>query len=131
MRILIDCNVLLDVMDKRQPHYPHSAAVFNACESGLAGAIAWHSVANAYYLSEDKTAAKTFFHAMLAFLQIVGGDTARLQRALTLPMTDFEDALQAVLAEQFQADYIVTRNTDDFKRSPVPALTPQKFLATA
>lgn len=33
-------------------------------------------------------------------------------------------------AEEIKADFIVTRNTDDFKNSMVPAITPAAFLKT-
>lgn len=41
---------------------------------------------------------------------------------------DFEDCLQDECALQNHADYIITRNTDDFKNSSVPAITPADFL---
>ena len=50
-------------------------------------------------------------------------------RALALSMTDFEDAIQAAHAESCGAHLIVTRNTADFANSPVPAMTPEDFLA--
>ena len=43
-------------------------------------------------------------------------------------MRDFEDGLQAVAAEAVGAQVIVTRNTADFRRSPIPAVTPAEFL---
>lgn len=41
----------------------------------------------------------------------------------TLP-ADFEDCLQDECATQNHADYIITRNTDDFSNSNIPASTP-------
>ena len=41
---------------------------------------------------------------------------------------DFEDCLQDECAAQSHADYIITRNTDDFSNSNVPAITPSDFL---
>lgn len=43
-------------------------------------------------------------------------------------MSDFEDALQVAAALAANADFIVTRNLQDFRRSPLPALTPPQFL---
>ncbi|GHU52401.1 hypothetical protein FACS1894200_12960 [Spirochaetia bacterium] len=40
-----------------------------------------------------------------------------------------EDSLLAVCAMKWNADYIITRNIDDFTASPVPAITPEEFLA--
>jgi len=50
------------------------------------------------------------------------------RRALSLPMRDFEDALQAVAAESVGAQAVITRNAADYRRSPVPAVSPAEFL---
>jgi len=51
-----------------------------------------------------------------------------LIRAAELEFSDYEDALQSVCALRVKADYIVTRNTKDFKNSPVPAITPSELF---
>jgi hypothetical protein len=43
-------------------------------------------------------------------------------------MDDYEDALLACCARNWEAGCIVTRNTKDFANSPVRALTPEDFL---
>jgi hypothetical protein len=43
-------------------------------------------------------------------------------------MRDFEDALQAVAAESVGAQAVITRNAADYRRSPVPAVSPAEFL---
>jgi hypothetical protein len=43
-------------------------------------------------------------------------------------MSNFEDALQAAAALAWSADHIVTRNLSDYRKSPVPAVTPKAFL---
>jgi hypothetical protein len=42
-------------------------------------------------------------------------------------MNDFEDALVSAIARRCHIDYIVTRNTRDYRESPVRALSPQAF----
>ena len=42
---------------------------------------------------------------------------------------DFEDCLQDECAREIDADYIITRNTGDFKVSKVPAIEPEQFVA--
>ena len=49
-------------------------------------------------------------------------------RALQLPMKDLEDAMQAAAALAWEADYIVTRNLVDYRKSPIPAIGPKDFL---
>ena len=41
---------------------------------------------------------------------------------------DYEDAIQCAQAERAGAEYIVTRNLQDFAKSETPALTPQELL---
>jgi hypothetical protein len=43
-------------------------------------------------------------------------------------MSDFEDALQAAAALAFGARCIVTRNTSDYRRSPVLAIAPAELI---
>jgi predicted nucleic acid-binding protein len=45
-------------------------------------------------------------------------------------LKDFEDALQLSAAICSTADIVITRNTTDFKNSPIPVMTPEEFLAT-
>ena len=41
---------------------------------------------------------------------------------------DFEDCIQTKCAKTAQADYIITRNPDDFKLSEVAVLTPKVLI---
>lgn len=52
-----------------------------------------------------------------------------MRRALTLGLTDLEDAMQASAAIRFGAQMIVTRNLKDFTRSPVKAITPAQLTS--
>ena len=130
MKILIDCDVLLDVMAGREKFLADSGRVLDLCETGkIHGAIAWHTLANAYYLADDGKKALKFFEDLLSFVEAVGGDTGAAQAAIRSGLPDFEDALQSVCAAKFGADYIVTRNVKDYKLSRIKAVSPSEFLA--
>ena len=51
-----------------------------------------------------------------------------LKNALNSSWKDFEDAVQHESSIQIGADYLVTRNTDDFKSSMVRIISPSEFL---
>jgi hypothetical protein len=51
-----------------------------------------------------------------------------INAALLLPIGDFEDAVIVSAARREKADYIITRNEADFEKSPVPAISPARFL---
>ena len=53
---------------------------------------------------------------------------AHAKHALTLPINDFEDAMQAAAAVEAGVDFIVTRNVADYVNSPIPAHRPAAFL---
>ena len=44
---------------------------------------------------------------------------------------DLEDSMQHGSALSADVDYIITRDTDDFKNCAVPAITPEQFLLIA
>ena len=129
MKILLDCDVLLDVMAGRGKFLADSARVFDACETGkIHGAIAWHTLANAYYLADDGKQALKFFDDLLSFVEVVGGDTEAARAAIRSGFADFEDALQSVCAAKFGADFILTRNVKDYRQSRIKAIAPADFI---
>ena len=44
-------------------------------------------------------------------------------------LVDIEDCLQDECAKDFDADYLVTRNLDDFKNGKIKAVDPGEFLS--
>jgi hypothetical protein len=71
---------------------------------------------------------REFIRGLLAWAQVASTGTADAAAALDLPMPDLEGAMQAAAAMACGAQFIVTRNERDFKRSPVPAIGPEAFL---
>jgi predicted nucleic acid-binding protein len=129
VKILLDCDVLLDVMAGREKFLAGSARVLDTCETGeIHGAIAWHTLANAYYLADDGKKALKFFEDLLSFIEVAGGDTNLALEAIRAGFADFEDALQSVCARKFEADFIITRNVKDYKLSAVRAMSPSDFV---
>ena len=62
-------------------------------------------------------------------LQVTGASHDRVCDAISRgEFSDFEDCLQDECAQEVSADFIVTRNVDDFKHSRVKAITPEEFL---
>jgi len=125
MRVLIDTDVILDVALAREPHVAASLAVLEWAEKGGEAAVAWHSFANCGYLLKS---GRRFLRNLLDLVEVasVGSDDAKV--AMGLPMADLEDAFQAASALAWKADLIVTRNLRDYRKSPVPAVSPGDFM---
>ncbi|MGH8093797.1 MAG: PIN domain-containing protein [Chthoniobacterales bacterium] len=103
-----------------------SANVLRWAEAEGEAAVAWHSLPNCAYLLKDS--GRAYLDRLLRIVEVAPVTTADALRALTLPMPDVEDAFQAAAALACGADFIVSRNTADYRRSPVPAVTPAVFL---
>lgn len=125
MKILIDTDVLLAIALARQPHLEASAEVLRWAEAGGDAAVAWHSLTNCAYLLKG---GRTFLKGLVQIVGVaeVGRNDATI--ALDLPMSDLEDAFQVAAALARGSDFIVTRNLADFRKSPVPAISPAEFL---
>ncbi len=132
-RVLIDVNVVLDVLQRREPHYMLSAQLLARAELGLVeGALAAHTWTTLYYLVSrggSSEQARTTLSDLLKFLAVAPVDQAVMQDALSLPYRDLEDAVQMAAAVHYGAQYVVTRNVQDYVAGPLPALSPAEFLA--
>ena len=132
MKAMFDLNVLLDVLQARQPWMRASGELCaKAVRGDIEGLVASHAVTTLHYVlrkhAGQEVAAKDI-DWLLAFFTVVPADKAVFLRARALPMGDFEDAVVAASAESAHCDVVLTRNLSDFAKSPVPALSPEEAL---
>ncbi|KAA3643919.1 MAG: PIN domain-containing protein [Chloroflexi bacterium] len=132
--VLFDLNVILDVLQKREPFYEASAQLLAYAETGkLQGFLAAHSITTLFYLlDKDKSSreARTVLTALLQILRIAAVDQATIEQALNLEYKDFEDAVTMMAAIQCKAEYLLTRNEKDFQPALLPVVKPVDLLGT-
>lgn len=130
--ILLDLNVVLDVLQKREPHYTASAAVMGRVTDGhVTACLPAHAFTTLHYLMsrhQSKTAASRVVDWLLRYFDVAGTTRRELEIARALDWPDFEDTVVAAAAQSSSCTCIVTRNVRDFRESPVPALTPEEHL---
>ena len=120
-RILLDTNVILDFLLKRELNYEHSQTVVKEIVNGnVQGYITASMVTDIFYILQ-KTNGKTFAFDSLVDLLIIL-DVLTVYRddvysVLYSGWDDFEDALQAQVAIRSGMDAIVTRNIKDYKKA--------------
>ncbi len=133
LKVLIDLNLILDTLQKWEPFYAASARVLACAETGLIeGVVAAHTMTTLFYLiAKDQSAenARVAITELLQFLSVATVDHTTIEQALNLPYQDYEDAVQMMAAVQDGAQYLVTRNVQDYKAGPLPALQPVELLA--
>ncbi len=132
MRLLIDGNVILDVLQNRNPHYADSAKIWKMCETDLAeGHISSLTFADLVYIMRkelDVDKVSDVFGKLSLIFNFEDLKESDIKSAVEQKWGDFEDAICAVTAKRIRADYIITRNVRDFKNSIVTAVTPTEFL---
>lgn len=132
MKLMFDLNVLLDVVQKRQPHYRASAEILNIALKDQCGVAPAHALTTLHYLITkyaDKAMADEFLDWLLLKFSIAATSKETFLLALQFKMPDFEDAVVSANAQEQGCEYIITRNRKDFKNSRVQALTPAEYLA--
>jgi len=133
MNVLIDTNVVLDAMLSRSPFAEAAQKLFiMAAEEEINGYVTASSITDIYYLlhrylHDNERCRQEIFKLIKIFsiLDVTGSDC---EKALELPMADYEDALIAACARRGKMECIITRNVKDFGDSPVKAVLPDDFL---
>jgi predicted nucleic acid-binding protein len=134
LKVIIDLNVVLDVLQEREPFYEASVSLLAAVETGkVEGYLAAHSVTTLFYLiqkSKSSADARAMITNLLQFLKVAPVDQSTIEQSLNLDYRDFEDAVQMITAIQCKADYLITRNIKDYKPALLPVIQPVDFLGT-
>jgi predicted nucleic acid-binding protein len=131
--IFLDTNVLIDFLADRKPFSIEAAKLLNYSFKKKTNIyISAVSYNNIYYIIRQ-----SFSHVetikMLTELNewtdIVDVSKDIINKSLKSDFKDFEDAIQYNCAKSLnKIDFIVTRNTKDFKTSLLPILSPKEAL---
>jgi len=134
LSVLEDINVILDVLQKREPFYAASAGVLAILETGAAqGFVAAHTITTLFYLiqkGKNSSEARATITNLLQFLKVASVTQETIEQALNLEFRDFEDAVQMISAVQYKVDFLITRNVKDYKAALLPIMQPIDFLET-
>jgi predicted nucleic acid-binding protein len=132
IKILIDLNIILDFLNKRNFHV-EAAQLINMCvEKKISGYICAHEVTTlSYFLlkeQKDRTKVINTITALLDIFNVIPVDETILRDSIISPISDYEDAVIEVSSMKSNIDFIISRNISDFKSSRIPTYTPEQFL---
>ena len=129
MRVLIDTNIVLDLLQERKPFVENAARLFERVDTGeIEGLIAATTITNIYYIvrrAAGRVAAQGAIAQVLVDLTICTVDLEILEQAHALDFEDFEDAVQYACAVVHRVDAIVTRDVAGFANSEIPVVLPE------
>jgi predicted nucleic acid-binding protein len=131
-KIYFDNDVILDVSIKREMDITDSVKLLNFVEDGeYKGFTSSVIFTNTYYIQrklKDHDTAIHFLKKLRLIVTVLNVDDLIIQKALESGWNDFEDAAQYFTAIHNKIDFIITRNTEDYKKSIIPIYTPTEFL---
>ncbi len=131
-RILVDTNIVLDLLSKREGFYKEAQELFTlADQSKVKLYISSLTLANTHYLltrNHKLDEARKILIKFKVLVTVLSMDDKILELALISDFKDFEDAIQYHTALENELDLIITRNKKDFKTSALPVLTAKEYL---
>ena len=139
MRIILDTNVLLDILQNRMPWAKDAVVIFRAIAGNkVEGCITAKQIADLYFFvrkmfkGEENSDAKArqVISRLMGLLEPIDTLGIDCQNALGINNSDFEDAILIASAIREKVDCIITRNTDHFTDSSVPVYSPDTFVST-
>ena len=133
MRVFLDANVLVAVLNREYPHYDAAARSLSLADrDGFELLVSALSLGIAFYFSEKKSGrkeARRKMELLLEKLQVSPCGEAEARAAmLEKKADDFEDALQFESARSASSDVILSHNPADYHFSSIPVLRPEEFL---
>ncbi len=130
--ILIDTNIILDFYLSRNPFDKSASMLLSNCTTKIKGFVTIASISTIYYiLRKVGTHQKviTNLKKLMTLVNILNADNKIVTNALNSNFKDFKDALQYYsCTENTKIDYIITRNSKDFRESKIPVYSPESFL---
>ena len=133
MKAIVDTCVVIDFLQRREPFSASALTVFQAAASEqFDGCITAKSATDIYYLthrcthSDSKT--RDILNSLLSVVSMLDSTAVDVFHALSSETSDFEDAVMIETAVRSKVDCIITRNTKDYQKSPIPVYTPDEFL---
>ena len=133
IRALLDTNIILDALFARESFGEQAAAIWKAHEDErFTGYLCAITPVNIFYIARkqvQRRQALRMMNDLMDTFEISPVNREILRAALQLETRDFEDAVQIASAQADELDFIITRDVEDYKNSPVKILAPMEFMA--
>ena len=137
MRVLLDTNVIIDVLQNREPWCISGKAIFlSVARKEFSGCITAKEAADIHFFAKKQfkgeenvdNKARQILIKLFSLFEIIDTTESDCKNALSFPNNDYEDAIMIETALRSGVDCIITRNTEHFSESPVKIYTPDEFV---
>lgn len=133
MKLLIDTNIVLDVLLKREPFYQDAVKVMNMAQyDDVQEYISASAVTDIYYIAykqiKDRTLVLDLIKRLLMVVSVAAVSEQEIRNALETGWKDFEDAVQYSVALLNEMEGLITRNPKDYEETDIKIWSPEQIL---
>ncbi len=137
MRAILDTNVVVDVLQRREPWFQDGAVIFRAiANKQVTGCLTAKQIADLHFFSRKQfkgeenvdARARQVVGKILSLFELIDTLGIDCQNALGINNGDYEDAILIESAARACVEYIVTRNPAHYKTSSVQVYSPAEFV---
>ena len=131
-KLLIDTNIVIDLLAKREDFYREAQELFTlADEKNISLFISSLTLANTHYVLSKYLNTRETRKVLIKFkvlVKVLPLEDKIMEWALSSDFNDFEDAIQYYTALDNKLDIVITRDKKGFKMSELPVLTAREYL---
>jgi predicted nucleic acid-binding protein len=133
-RLLVDTNVILDLLAKREPFDVESRQLFTMADTNKVELVVSSlSLVNTHYILNDLMKFEES-RAIIRKFKVLVSTFELNDKIIELALNDnnfkdFEDGIQYYTALESQCESIITRKLKDFKKSAIPVFSPKEYLS--
>lgn len=132
-KVLLDTNIVIDLLAKREPFYQEAAKIFTLADRKVINLyVSALSFANVNYIllrQRKPEEAKLILRKLKLLVGILSLDEKIISLSLNdNDFKDYEDALQYYSAIENNIEVIISRNQKDFQNSKLPVMTADQLI---
>ena len=133
-KVLVDSNIFVDFMFRRQPFYSNSEKVISLCEKNIIKGYVTTSILMDlryifYRMSHSNADADNAVKEILKVFKVISVEEKDIVNSVEKHQKDFEDSVVEECSSRNKLNCIVTRNVKDFKNEKIKVITPEELLS--
>ena len=131
-KVYIDCDIILDLLSKREPFFKSAESLFSMAEREEINAYVSPLIfANLFYILRKSTSnakARDTLIKLKLLVDVLPVNEKITELALASEFQDFEDAVHYYTALENGIHYLITRNKKHYKNPELTICTAEEFV---
>ncbi len=132
MRLFLDTNIVVDLLEGREPFCYDAAQLFTMAHDKKVELLVspmTFSTASFLLRKHGPEGVRNLLSNLRQLVSVTISDERTVDDSIASQFKDFEDAMQYYSALNAKAEIIITRNGKDFTASNLPVMTATEYIA--